>query len=121
MFKDDLNSFRAQITQKSVKRSAKTLGLMIKFLENVDVMIQHHPDSGMHTPADQKQDFDTILMMLNDAKIMHKQTGRVHKSFQNFPADPFHWLDRDKLLQWLKEKRIDDALQQAFDSMQFIT
>ena len=117
VFKDDLNTFRAQITQRSVKRSAQALGPMMKFLENIDVVIQHHPDSGMHTSADQKQDFDSILMMLNDAKIMHKQPGRVHKSFKNFTADPFHRLDHDKLLQWLKEKRKDYALQQAFDSM----
>lgn len=117
VFKDDLNTFRAQITESSVKRSAQALGPMMKFLENVDSVIEHHPDSGKHTSADKKQDFDIILKMLNDEKIMHNQPKRMHKSFQNFTTDPFHRLDHKKLLQWLAAKRKDYALQQAFDSI----
>ena len=89
----------------------------MKFLENVDSVIQHHPDSGKHTSADRKQDFDLILKMLTDEKIMHKQPKRAHKSFQNFIADPFHRLHREKLWKWLKDKQKDSALQQAFESI----
>ena len=75
-------------------------------LENAEGIIQHHPESGKHTLEDKKQDFDIILRMLNDDKIMHKQPNRMHRSFQNFTlfiirdriqnftAHPFHYCDK---------------------------
>ena len=63
-------------------------------LENDEGIIQHHPESGKHTLEDKKQDFDIILRMLNDDKIMHNQPNGMHSSFQNFTAHPFHYCDK---------------------------
>ena len=63
-------------------------------LENAEGILQHHPESGKHTLEDKKQDFDIIVRMLNDDKIMHKQPKGMHRSFQNFTDNPFHYCDK---------------------------
>jgi len=61
VFKDDINTFRANITTKSVDRSSQSLKRMNDTLENFDRMTHVHRDSGRHVLPYTLGDFCLIL------------------------------------------------------------
>ena len=64
VFKDDINTFRANISESSVARCSQAIGPMMDMLKAVDTMVQVKTPSGQHSGPNLKLDFDAILKLL---------------------------------------------------------
>ena len=106
-FKDDLNTFRANISEKSIARSAQAIGELSDMLTAVDALLQVKTPSGRHVGPKVMKDFDAILRVLTDEDILASKTKREHATFKKFTSDPFASLRKDpKAFQkWLISRR----------------
>ena len=89
VFKEDINTFRANISQSSVSRSSQAIGPMMDMLKAVDTMVQVKTPSGRHIGPNLKLDFESILKVLVQEEVFQTKKGRKHKHFPNFVSDPF--------------------------------
>lgn len=103
VFKDDINTFRSNIGEKSISRSLRAIGTMKEMLDNFDTLIKIKKPSGQYAgPSDQRD----MLKILVREGVFKEELGRGHKSFQNISADPFASLKSNPtpLFVWLKHR-----------------
>ena len=117
LFKDDINTYRANITDSSVSRSANAIGPMQELLRHLDPLIGFHGASGRHNLPEVKGDFDLVLKTLNTENVFRKVPGRQHSAYRSIHANPFSSLSKapEKLRKWLIAKRKLFAIEQAID------
>ena len=103
MFKDDLNTFRANISESSVSRCSQAIGPMSEMLHKVDTSLQVKKPSGEHIGPSVTKDFEAIVNVLLCERVFDLQEGRTHQHFVGFSCDPFLSLKKaPQLLQkWL--------------------
>ena len=65
VFKDQLNTFRANIGDHSVDRSAKAIGRMQEMMSHLDKQIGFYTSTGDHIDPSSKEDFQRIMDTLN--------------------------------------------------------
>ena len=120
VFKDDVNTFRSNLTEHSVARSGQAIGPMMKIIDHFDKVLDVKQDSGRHEMPNLDEDFKLVLNELQREKVFTKNPGRQHNSFKDFSSDPFVSLNEEpeKLQQWLKNRRIA-ALDQAMMNLKF--
>lgn len=119
--KDDINTFRAHITQRSIDRTGHAIGPTMHVLENFDKETLVKPASGKHVEPQQKEELDIIVKELRKLEVFAFKSGRKHRSFPKFPADPLYKLkeDKPKLHKWLRDRRKQIAIDQAIQTMKF--
>ena len=105
LFKDDLNTFRSNITEHSVQRSSCVLGQIKKVFDNLDDIVGVKHPSGQHIGPDLESDCNILVQALKREKILVKVPGRAHKYFENIMSDPLYSLKKpvnvEKLYKWL--------------------
>ena len=121
VFKDDVNTFRSNITVHSINRSGRAIGPMIKIINHFDRELDVKQDAGRHEMPNLNEDFSLVLNELKREEIFRKKPGRQHRSFQNISSDPFTALKKDpsRLQVWLKKRRKIAALDQAMSNLKF--
>ena len=107
VFKNDINTFRSNISEKSVSRSSQAIGTMKELVDRFDTMIKIKikKPSGRYIRPSEQRDFEVILKILvNEGVFTRKELGRGHKSLVNISSDPFISLKSNPkpLFVWLK-------------------
>ncbi len=113
VFKDDLNTFRANISEKSVARSSQALGQLSDMLEAVNHLLHVKTPSGRHIGPNVQKDFETALKVLQGEKVFEFKEGRKHKTFLKASSDPFIALRNNPAAfqTWLKRRRKAAAIE----------
>ena len=116
VFKDDINTFHANISESSVARSSQAIGPMMDMLKAVDTMVQVKTPSGRHSGPNLQLDFDAILKVVVNEEVFQTKKGHKHKHFPNFIADPFLSLKKKpkpyrKFHKWLIKRRKAASIQ----------
>lgn len=114
VFKDDLNTFRSNIGEKSVSRSSRAIGTMKELLDKFDRIVKVKKPSGRHIGPSDQRDFEIMLKILVNEAVFKQKLGRGHKSFVNISSDPFTSLKSNPkpLFVWLKHRLQVESTQQ---------
>ena len=106
VFKENINTFRSNISEKSISRSSQAIGPIQKLIDTFDKVNKLKQPSGKHIRPSVTKDFKIILQTLKTEKVFTHSTGREHVYFKEFNADPFAKLKADpkKLHVWLRSK-----------------
>ena len=106
-FKDDINTFRANISDKSVSRSSQAIGPITDILKQVDSVLSVKTPSGRHIGPSLQKDFDTILHTLLKEGVFQVIDGRMHHNFPHFTSDPFSKIRKKPAAfhNWLIQRR----------------
>lgn len=106
-FKDDSNTFRANISEKSIARSSQAIAPMSDLMKKVDAITHVKSPSGHHVGPSIDKDFSTVLKLLLKEQIFERQPGRYHSEFKAISANPLEKLENnyDKLHAWLLIRR----------------
>ena len=113
VFKDNINTFRQNITSHSVDRSSQSLKRISDTLENFDKITNIRHDSGHHALPDSSEDFRLILQVLQTEQVFTFTPHRAHTTFKKISADPFSNLKLKELHKWLKRHRKNASIEQA--------
>lgn len=122
VLKDDINTYRAQLTQRSIERTGHAIGATMQVLTNFDRISLVKPESGKHPEPLYKEDLDTIVEELKTQEVFTFRPGRKHESFPDFPSDPLLKLKKNKskqLQNWLQRHRKQAAIDQSIQLMKF--
>ena len=122
VLKDDINTYRAQLTQRSIERTGHAIGATMQVLTNFDRISLVKPESGKHPEPLHKEDLDTIVKELKTQDVFTFKPGRKHISVPDFPSDPLLKLEKNKskLLQnWLQQHRKQATIDQSIQLMKF--
>lgn len=105
VFKENINTFRSNISEKSISRSSQAIGPIQQLIDTFKSNELKQP-SGKHIRPSVTKDFEIILQTLKTEKLFTHTTGREHSYFKQFNADPFAKLKADpkKLHTWLCSK-----------------
>jgi len=96
----------ANITEKSVTRSAKCLRTVVEVCDNFDNANDIHAQSSSHCAASAKKDIDAIVNELSKkSKVFAEVTSRTHRSFRNCRRNRFGTIDWTKLTEWFDAKK----------------
>ena len=119
VFKDDVTTFRSNLTEHSIARRGHAIGPIMKIIEHFDKVLDKKKESGRHEMPSLEEDFNLVLNELRREKVSTEVPGRQHSLFPDIQSGPFKSLEEEshKLQQWLK-KRIS-ALDQAMASQKF--
>lgn len=96
VFKENINTFRSKISEKSISRSSQAIGPIQQLINTFD------KERNQLVPTSSPVDFEIILQTLKTESFTHIK-GRYHESFKTFNADPFAKLKADpkKLHAWI--------------------
>lgn len=122
VLKDEINTYRAQLTQRSIERTGKAIGPTMQILTNFDKICLIKPESGKHPEPQQKEDLDTIIRELKTQDVFTFKPGRKYLFFPEFRSDPLWKIKKDnakKLQSWLHQQRKKAAIDQSIQSMEF--
>lgn len=64
VFKEDINTFRSNIGEKSVSRSSRAIGTMKEILDKLDNFIKINKSSGRHIGPSDQRDFEIMVKIL---------------------------------------------------------
>jgi L1 cell adhesion molecule like protein len=96
----------ANISDKSVTRSANCLRTVLEVSENFDIVNDIHPQSSKHSIVSAEKDIKTIVQELTfKSKVFAEKPGRSHCSFRNCRKNRFGTIDWDKLTKWFDTKK----------------
>ena len=101
--KTDLNTFRGEITDKSVQRISRSVEETEKIMANFDRQTGVKKTSGKHKDADFRKDVQTILGHLQVKKVVRNMPGREHMHIGRIGADPLVALDMKHIHTWMKK------------------
>ena len=120
-FKDDINTFRSNISDSSVARSSQALGPMTDMLKKVDLIAHVKEPSGKHISPTVQRDFDTILNVLISEQVFYAKEGRAHKHFTDFSCDPLSSLKKapTQFQKWLIKRRKTATIEHKIASREY--
>jgi len=96
----------ANITEKSVTRSAKCLRTIVEVCDNFDNANDIHAQSSSHCAACTKKDIDALVNELSKKiKVFTEVTSRTHRSFRNFRRNRCGTIDWTKLTERFDAKK----------------
>ena len=67
--KDDINTYRAQLTEKSIDRTGHAIGPTMHVLQNFDKISEVKPPSGKHPEPKQNEELDIIVKELKKQAV----------------------------------------------------
>ncbi len=88
-FKENINTFHAIISEKSVARSSQAIGQIEDMLKAIDGLLHVKTPSGRHVGPDLQKDLKTIFKVLTDEDVFECKDKRKHSAFPNYSSDPF--------------------------------
>ena len=100
--KGGIAGIRSNLADDSVKRVGKSIGYTVGVLSNFDAI---NGISGRHSKRSTVKDMKLLLKQLyEETEVFTENTGRFHKSFPKFKANPTRYLSVKKTTQWMGEK-----------------
>ena len=106
VFKENINTFRSNISEKSISRSSQAIRPIQQLINTFDKVNTLKKPAGTHVTPSVNKDFEIILQTLKTDKVFTHVKGRYHVNFKTFDADPFVKLKADpkKLHAWIRSK-----------------
>ena len=101
--KTDLNTYRGDITDKSVQRISRSVEDSEKVLKNFDKQTGVKKPSGKHEPVSFAQDVKHVAMLLHDKQVYSQLPGREHQHIRKISADALALLNMKDIHHWMKE------------------
>ena len=87
------------------QRVGKSIGHTVGVLSNFDAINGIKEQSGRHSKRSTVKDMKLLLKQLHEeTEVFTENTGRFHKSFPKFKANPTRYLSVKKTTQWMGEK-----------------
>ena len=83
VFKDNINTFRVNISERNISRSSKAISLSKELLEKFDCQTGVKQPSGEHIEPHLQEDFKLVVDTLLSEKVLCRSLGRRHLSFKN--------------------------------------
>lgn len=116
VFKDNINTFRANISETSVCRSSRVIGPLKELMDKFDKSMGIKVPTGKHVGPSTEKDFDLILRVLLREDVFNRHNGRAHKTFPTISSDPFVTLKNNPtgLQLWLKQRIKIASIEQDF-------
>ena len=115
-FKDDINTFRANITPKSIARSSQAIAPLSELLQKMDHHLSVKRPSGRHVGPGVKQGFEVVLKVLILEQVFQHKSGRQHCAFPNLGMNPLEGINsninglRKWMVSWRKAIHVDMQL-----------
>ena len=100
--KTDLNTYRGDITDKSVQRISRSVEETEKVLMNFDRQVGVKRPSGRHTNANFDTDIRDVAKLLHEKKVFRQVPGRQHKHIRKISADVLANLNMKDINTWMK-------------------
>ena len=102
-FKNDIHSFRGEITDKSITRVSRSVEGSQAVLRSFDKSSSVTKPSGRHTQLSTKDDVLTLVEHLVQAEVFSYVPGRQHSAFPNMMHNLLDSLDMQKLKSWISK------------------
>ena len=95
----------ANVTKKSISRSAKCLRTVLEVCDNFDSATGVSKPSGKHSHASLEKDVNLMVTELQQSKVFEEIPGRKHSSFPNISRNPFATVDWNSLEEWFQKHK----------------
>ncbi len=82
-FKNDIHSYRGEITEKSITRVSRSLEATDDILHSFDQSCSIHKPSGKHTRLSVEEDVKILVDQLLEVNIYDKKPGRKYNFFRD--------------------------------------
>lgn len=99
--KGALGRLSSNITEKSVKRIGKTVGIMSNLSHKFDVANNVPTPTSYHTRKPKVKDVTLMVNQLRKSEVFQFQEGRCHPHFKNFSSNPCKSVNRKDLKVWM--------------------
>ena len=100
-FKNDICSYRGEITDKSIARVSKSTQITDSIVNNFDKSTHIKCPSGNHKEASTKDDVMHLVEQFKEAEVYNKIPGRFHTAFPNMKYNILDNLDMGKFKSWI--------------------
>ena len=100
-FKNDICSYRGEITERSVNRVSRSVESTDEIVENYDKKTTVRKPSGRHTQKSTKDDVMIIVQQLQAERVYDRIPGRCHSAFPKIKNDLLDSLDMGKFKVWV--------------------
>ena len=107
--KDYTKGLGANISEKSIVQTAKSLKNLLMITQNFDSTCKLHPESLHHTTKSSKKDRDLVLTQLVESRVFDYIPGRCHHSFRNIKPRISDCVDISRIVKWIKEHQLSVA------------
>jgi L1 cell adhesion molecule like protein len=102
-FKNDICSYRGEITERSVNRVGRSVESTDEIVGNYDKKTAVRKPSGRHTQKSTTDDVMIIVEQLQDANVYDRIPGRCHNAFPDMKNDMLDELDMSKFNGWVSK------------------
>ena len=99
--KSALGGLSSNITEKSVKRIGKTVGIMSNLSHKFDLANNIPTPTSYHTRKPKVKDVTLMVNQLRKSEVFRFQEGRCHPHFKNFSSNPCKSINRKDLKVWM--------------------
>ena len=103
--KECVGSFRANVSEKIVVQSGKSLKGIMDVCKHFDDICQLEPLSSCHTIASSMKDIDTVLQELLKSRVFDYIPGRKHKSFPSIKPNVFQEINVENYIKYLASQK----------------
>ena len=104
--KTAISGLGANVTKKSISRSAKCLRTVLEVCDNFDSANNVSKPSGKHSHASLEKDMNLMVSELHlQSKVFKEIPGRKHKSFPNICRNLFATVDWNSLEEWFQKHK----------------
>ena len=97
-----LSNVGANITPTVIVRAAKSIGLVNEVCHTFEESVDSSFNSGRHSVAEDQEDLDAVLKILQENRIMQYCEGRRHSAFEK-PWNISATIASSELHKWLKK------------------
>lgn len=110
--KDYLLGLGANISEKSIIQTSKSLRSLMDVTTQFDSVTGIHSKSIYHTSKDSSKDFEAILEELQTSQVFEYIPGRFHKTFKEINPHVSAHINTDRLFSWMRkhQKKIPDSV-----------
>ena len=99
--KNALGGLSSNITEKSVERIGKTVGMMSNLSHQFDMHNNVPTPSNYHTRKPKRKDVTMMVDQLRKSKVFKFQDGRCHLHFKKFSSNPCKAVNKEELKVWM--------------------
>ena len=102
--KTAVGALGANVTKKSLIRTGKCIGTLMKALSNFDSETELKNPTGTHSLARDEQDIAKIVKQLEEVEVFKNTSiSRTHRSFPSLPKSVYGKLTKKKLISWMQD------------------
>ena len=103
-FKNDIHSFRGEITDKSITRVSRSVEPTDAILASYDKATAVKAPSGKHLLKSTEDDIMLLVDHFQNADIYAQQPGRKHSAFPNMPHNLLNEIEPETLKEWISTR-----------------